>query len=91
MTGYLDATGEFRFEAIHRGQTKDIGALLIGIQSAIDFTLLDRLLLGVSMRYLSANYDYTITPEAAGIDPRERNDTVNYRVFNIGFSLGVLF
>lgn len=91
MTVYTEVTDEFRFDVTHRGPTEDIGALMIGIQSAIDFTLLKGLLLGVSMRYLSANYDYTIEPKAHGIDSRERNDTVNYRVFNIGISLGVLF
>lgn len=90
MTVYLDATDEFRFNVTHRGPTKDMAALMIGAQSAIDFTLLNRLLLGVSLRYLSANFDYTIEPKATGIDSRKRNDTVNYRVFNIGLSLGIL-
>ena len=91
MTGYLDATDEYRIEAIHRGPKEDISSLLIGIQSAIDVILLNRLLLGISIRYLSANYGYVIEPEVGGIDPRERNDTVNYRVFNVGISLGILF
>lgn len=91
MTAYVAATNEFRFETVHRGPTPDIDALLVGIQSAIDFTLFERLLLGVSMRYLSANYDYTIEPKNIGIDSRERNDTVNYKVFNVGISVGVLF
>lgn len=90
LTVYLDATDEFRFDATHRGPTEGIGALMIGIQSAIDFRLIQRLLLGVNLRYLSANYDYTIEPKATGIDSRKRNDTVNYRVFNIGLSLGIL-
>ncbi len=90
-TGYLDATDEFRFEATHRGPKEDIGSLLIGIQSAIDVNFLNRLLLGINVRYLSANYDYIIEPKVTGIDSRERNDTVNYRVINIGLSLGVVF
>lgn|SRR5690606_30385876 len=90
MSLYLKATDEFRVETIHRGPTEDIGALIVGVQSAIDLTLFRRLLLGVSMRYLSANYDYTIEPKAPGVDSRERNDTVNYRVFDIGISVGIL-
>lgn len=91
MTVYLDATDEFRFDVTHRGPKEDIGALMIGIQSGIDFKLIERLLIGVSIRYLSANYDYTIEPKATGIDSRVRHDTVNFRVFNVGFSLGILF
>lgn len=91
MTVYLDATDEFRFDVIPTGPTEDIGALMIGIQSAIDLTLLNRVLVGITMRYLSANYNYTIEPKAAGIDSRKRDDTVNYRVFNVGVSLGILF
>ena len=90
MSFYLKATEELRLETIHLGPTEDIGAIMVGVQSAVDFTLLNRLLIGISMRYRSANYDYTIEPKAAGIDSRKRDDTVNYRVFNVGISLGIL-
>lgn len=91
MLFYLRATDELRLETTHLGPTENIGSLMVGVQSAIDLTLVKRLLLGISLRYLSANYDYTIEPKTAGIDSRVRNDTVNYRVFNVGVSLGVLF
>jgi hypothetical protein len=70
---------------------EDSNALLLGIQSAIDVTLFNHLLLGFSVRYLSANHDYVIEPKTVGIDSRERHDTVNYRVINVGLSLGIQF
>lgn len=91
MTGYLKATDEFRFDVLHRKDKENSNALLLGIQSAIDITLFNRLLLGFSIRYLSANHDYIIEPKAVGLDSRERHDTVNYRVINVGFSLGIQF
>jgi len=91
MTAYLKATDEFRFDVRHRNETEDSNTLLLGIQSAIDVTLFNHLLLGLSIRYLSANHDYVIEPKAVGIDSRERHDTVNYRVINVGLSLGILF
>lgn len=89
MTAYWDATDEFRFDVTPIGSSDDIGALLVGIQSAIDFTLGTRLLLGVTVRYLSANYDYSIELKPTGLDSRKDNDTVNYRTFNLGISLGI--
>lgn len=91
MTGYLKTTDEYRFDATHRGSKENSRAFLMGIQSAIEVELLKSLLLGISMQYLSSNHDYAIEPKVAGIDSRKRNDTVNYRVFNLGFSLGVQF
>jgi hypothetical protein len=91
MTGYLKSTDEFRFDTRHRNEMEDSNALLLGIQSAIDVTLFNHLLLGFSVRYLSANHDYVIEPKTVGIDSRERHDTVNYRVINVGLSLGIQF
>ena len=88
-TGYLKSTDEFRFDVMHRKDKEDSNALLFGIQSSVDIILFNRLLLGLSIRYLSANHDYVIEPKAVGLDSRGRHDTVNYRVINVGFSLGI--
>ncbi|HLT71947.1 MAG TPA: hypothetical protein VKZ75_04820 [Cyclobacteriaceae bacterium] len=90
MTAYLDATDEFRFEVIPTGPEDDIGTILLGIQSAIDFNLSSRVLLGISMRYLSANFDYTIELVPSGLDSRKDEDTVNFRAFTLGVSLGII-
>lgn len=96
MKGYTDESwgdeaDQLRFEASHRGETKDPKSIIYGIASSFDFILFNRITLGVDLRYLMANYHYSIEPHTTGFCSKLRNDIVNYRVIDLGLSIGVAF
>lgn len=75
------------------GGVQKINGFLIGMKSTVNYTLNPKLKLGLFFEYLSSNFDYKIeleyleSPTYSSWGPFE--DTVNYRVIQLGFQFMV--
>ncbi len=84
------STGLMRFK--HRGATPDSQSFTYGISVAMGVSLFRNVFVEMNSKYLSADFDYVIEPHIVGSsDSRIRSDVVNYRIFDLGVSIGVAF
>lgn len=72
----------------HMGDKQKINGFLIGMKSTVNYTLNQKLKLGLSLEYLRSNFDYEIELQylesTTNFSWGPFKDTVNYRVLQVG-------
>jgi len=76
---------------LHRTVISDPQSLSYGISATVTVLFFKSLFLEVHSKFMSADFDYVIVPKTPGVDPRTRSDVVNYRIIDLGLSVGVAF
>ncbi|MCH8233942.1 MAG: hypothetical protein IIB82_15045 [Bacteroidetes bacterium] len=75
----------------HLGPTPDPRSLVFGLSATMQVSFLKHLFVQLHAKYLQADFYYKIEPKTKGIDSRLRSDMVNYRIIDLGLSIGVEF
>jgi hypothetical protein len=89
--GFQDYESEANRNYVHTGEKSPSNSFLFGLKSKVSHSLSPAFDIGFVVEYLNANFDYTIeldyleSTEGYSFGPFE--DTVNYRVVQIGLEL----